>query len=131
MSIQSGLTNQALLRLYEGAYNWGTDTFKVAFYTEAANLGRSTTAYTTSGEYVGTGYTAGGFTLVTVPQTPANGKISFKWEDVPLGATMNPRGALVYNSTVSNEAVYVIDFGASSNDTTFKMHAEGLFEIQA
>jgi len=37
-----------------------TDVFKIALYTNAATLDASTSAYTTDGEVVETGYTAGG-----------------------------------------------------------------------
>ena len=44
-----------------------TQTFKIALYTSSATLGAATTAYTTSNEVSGTGYTAGGNTLTIAP----------------------------------------------------------------
>ena len=43
-----------------GAHDFanGADTFKMALYTSSATLNASTTAYTTSNETSGTGYTA-------------------------------------------------------------------------
>ena len=41
------------------------NTFKVALYTSSASLDASTTAYSTSNEVSGTGYSAGGATLLT------------------------------------------------------------------
>jgi hypothetical protein len=83
--------------------------------------------YTTSNEVVGTGYVAGGNTLV-ISTSPTSGDntqsvptafISFSnssWT----GATFTARGALIYNSTEGNKSVAVLDFGADktvTNDT--------------
>ena len=43
--------------------NTNADSFKLALYTSSASLGAGTTAYTTSGEASGTGYTAAGAAL--------------------------------------------------------------------
>ena len=40
-----------------------SDTYKIALYTSSATLSAATTAYTTSNEVSGTGYTAGGESL--------------------------------------------------------------------
>ena len=42
-----------------------TDTIKLALFTSSASLGAGTTAYSTSNEVSGTGYTAGGVTLTS------------------------------------------------------------------
>ena len=90
------------------------DTFKMALYTSSATLGPTTTAYSTTNEISGTGYTAGGNTLV-VSQSPTSGGttafISFSntsWTS----ASFTCRGALIYNSSQSNKAVAVFDFGS-------------------
>ncbi len=44
----------------------GGNTFKMALYTSSASLSATTTAYTTTGEVTGTGYTAGGNTLTNI-----------------------------------------------------------------
>jgi len=87
-------------------------TYKIALYAASANLGPDTLSYTTTNEIVGTGYTAGGETLVVVP--PATGDqtayISFEnviWDP----ASFTCRGALIYNSTTGS-AVAVLDFGS-------------------
>ena len=46
--------------LIDGDFDFDTDTFKIALYTNSASLNAETAAYTTSGEVVGSGYTAGG-----------------------------------------------------------------------
>jgi len=90
------------------------DTFKMALYTSSATLGPTTTAYSATNEISGTGYTAGGNTLI-VSQSPTSGGttafISFSnttWNS----ASFTCRGALIYNSSDSNKAVAVFDFGS-------------------
>ena len=48
------------------------NTFKIALYTSSASLGAGTTAYTTSNEVSGTGYTAAGNTLTNVTPTTSS-----------------------------------------------------------
>jgi hypothetical protein len=102
----------------EGAHDFrvGENVFKIALYTEAANLNSNTTAYTTAGEVVGIGYTAGGLTLTqsSPVEFGASGIVTFSnvsWT----GATIAARGALIYNSTpvhtYTNPACVVLDFG--------------------
>ena len=54
-----------------GAHNFtnGAHTFKLAMYTNSASFTAATTAYTTSNEISGTGYSAGGGTLTNVTPT--------------------------------------------------------------
>jgi hypothetical protein len=94
-------------------------TYKIALYTANATLNETTLAYTSVGEIVGTGYTAGGKTL-TISQVPTSSGytayISFS------NVTWNPanfttRGALIYNST-TGAAVAVLNFGADKTPTT-------------
>ena len=55
--------------LLEGVHNFknsGGSTFKLAMYTNSASFTAATTAYTTSNEVSGTGYSAGGGSLTMV-----------------------------------------------------------------
>ena len=66
MAITSAMCSSFKKELLEGKHNFlnsGGDTFKLALYTSSASLGASTTAYTTSHEGSGTGYTAKANTL--------------------------------------------------------------------
>jgi len=134
MSILQTATTSFKVQLLQAVHNFGPttpNTFKVALYTAAANINATTTAYTTSGELVGTGYTAGGNTLViSLSPTATNNSsgiptayISFNntsWTN----ATFTCRGALIYNSTVSgNPSVAVLDFGSDKtvNNDTFQI----------
>ena len=61
--------------LLEGGHNFknsGGHTFKLAMYTNSASFDASTTAYTTSNEVSGSGYSAGGGTLTRVCQIHAH-----------------------------------------------------------
>lgn len=131
MSINAGLTWQALLRFGTGAYDYSTNTFKLAFYTESASLSRDTTAYTATEEYSGAGYTAGGFTLTNVTPVVANGELRIRWADLYLGASMTPRGAMVYNTSVSNEAVFIVDFGSTAARSVVRSREDGVIAIRA
>ena len=130
MSISQTATTSFKVELLQAVHNFGptsANTFKVALYTAAANIGATTTVYTTVGEVVGTGYTAGGNTLV-ISTSPTSGNSSL---GVPTafvsftnsswtGASFTARGALIYNSTQGNKSVAVLDFGADKivyNDT--------------
>ena len=72
MAITQAMATSFKVGILDGVFDFGTGTsqvFKIALYTASATLDATTTAYTTSNEVVGTGYTAGGNTL-TVSQVP-------------------------------------------------------------
>ncbi len=94
------------------------DTFKLALFTSAATLGAGTTAYSSSNETTGTGYTAGGNTLTNI--TPQTSGTTAYWSFQNTSwttATITARGCLLYNSTDSNKAVAVFDFGSDISAT--------------
>jgi hypothetical protein len=102
-----------------GVQDLDTDVIKIALYTSAATLDASTTAYTTSNEVVGTGYTAGGNTLTgaTISLDGTTGICTFSttfWTT----SSITARGALIYNSTKTNKAIAVLDFGADKTSTS-------------
>jgi hypothetical protein len=111
--------------MLNGTYNFSSTTtqiFKLALYTNAATLNQDTTAYTTTGETSGPGYTAGGNTLVILvnPTTGVSGDIAYLSfaDSVWSSSTITARGALVYlaNGT-TNPAVCVLDFGSDKSTT--------------
>lgn len=107
--------------LANGQYNFTSDTFKIALYTNAATLDASTTVYTTLGEVVASGYTAGGYTL-TVDQTPTignSGSVAYlSFSNAVWASALTARGALIYKSGGGNPAVCVLDFGNDKTSTT-------------
>ena len=69
MAISTAMCTSFKKELLEAKHNFlnsGGDTFKIALYTSSASLGAGTTAYSTSNEVSGTGYTAKGATLTRV-----------------------------------------------------------------
>jgi hypothetical protein len=108
-----------------GEHDLDTDVIKIALYTSAATLSAATTAYTTSDEVVGTGYTAGGNTLTgaTVSLSGTTAYVDFS-DTTWTTATITARGALIYNSSKSNKAIAVLDFGADKTSTA------GSFTVQ-
>ena len=107
-----------------GIHDLDTDTLKIALYTAAADLGPSTTVYTTSSEVTGAGYTAGG-EIITGAQVLLSGTTAYLTFNNPTwsGASFTCRGALIYNASKANRAIAVLDFGADKT-------ASGTFTVQ-
>jgi len=121
MAISQAMCTSFKKELLEAVHNFknsGGDTFKIALYTSSASLGAATTAYSTTNEISGTGYTAGGNTLTRVDPA-SSGTTGFTdfanttWSS----ATITARGALIYNDTDSDKAVAVLNFGADKTST--------------
>jgi len=122
MTIAQTATTSFKVELPQGIHNFGPtspDTFKIALYTAAASLDATTAVYTTAGEVVGAGYTAGGNTLtISVTPVAANniaGTPTSYWSFANTSwpsASFTARGALIYNSTEGNKSVAVLDFGS-------------------
>jgi hypothetical protein len=123
--ITAGPCNSFKEELLEGIHDFLTDTFKVALYTNNATIGPDTTAYTTSEETSGAGYTAGGNTLTGVTVTRSQGVAYVDFGDTTWNAgNFSARGALLYNSSKANRAVGVLEFGE------VKTVSSGNFQIQ-
>lgn len=102
------------------------DVYKIALYTDAAaTLSKATTAYTATGEVTGTGYTAGGQTLVGFSATLDTDTAILDWTTDPVWAssTITADTALIYNSSKSNKAVAVVKFASASSSS-------GAFTVQ-
>lgn len=100
------------------------DTFKAALYEATSTYNAATTAYSTSGEVTGPGYTAGGV-AVTNAVAPASTNTSatagvaywtpsasITYTSVTLTTAFD--AVLIYNSTKSNKAVSVHTFGSQT-----------------
>ena len=112
--------------LLEGAHNFknsGGDTFKLAMYTNSASFNAATTAYTTSNEVSGAGYSAGGGTLTRVDPSVSSTTALTDFADLTFtSATVTARGALIYNTTTGSgsgttDTVVVLDFGSDKTST--------------
>lgn len=128
MAITQAMTTSFKQELMEGVHDFTTHTFKIALFTSAATLDATTTAYSTTNEASGTGYTAGGNTLtVTGGAVSTSGTTAFiDFADTSwTSASITARGALIYNSSVvGNPAVAVLDFGSDKTST------DGTFTVQ-
>lgn len=126
MAITSALCTSFKKELLERKHDFNTTsghTFKIALYTSSATLGASTTAYTTSNEVVGTGYTAGGIALTNIDPTSGGTTAFIDFADATwTSATITAAGALIYNTTTdggtgTTNAVAVISFGGDKTST--------------
>lgn len=103
------------------------DTYKIALYTTAATNGAGTTAYSATNEVTGTGYTAGGATLTgfAVGQSGTTVWLDFTTDPSWANSTLSTvASCLIYNSSKSNKALAVFDFGgvlASTAGTTLTL----------
>tara|TARA_R100000406_G_scaffold87959_1_gene73024 strand:- start:74 stop:529 length:456 start_codon:yes stop_codon:yes gene_type:complete len=137
MAITQAMCTSFKQELLEGVHNFknsGGDTFKLALFaissggksSTTATLGATTTALVTTGEVASSGtYTTGGGTLTRVDPTTSGTTAFTDFSDVSFTtATITARGALIYNSSDSNKAVAVLDFGGNKTSTS------GTFTVQ-
>ena len=123
MAITQAMVTSFKVGVLDSTFDFSSDTsqtFKIALYTSSATLGASTTAYTTTNEVTGTGYTAGGETLTISANPASSGTTAFlDFSDVTWStATITARGALIYLADgATNPAVAVLDFGSDKSST--------------
>ena len=115
--------------LLSGVHDFATagDTFKLSLYTSSSTINNaSTTVYTTSDEVADSGsYSAGGGSLANQAVSTDGTTALVDFDDLSFtSATITARYALIYNSTDSNKAVCVLDFGTDQTSTS------GTFTIQ-
>ena len=126
MAISQTLATSFKVEILDGIHNFGVgvirastaaDTFKIALYSTLATLGSTTTVYTTQDEVTGTGYTAGGNTLVISQVPTSTSSETVAWLNFANSswttASFSADGALIYNSTQGNKAVAVLNFGST------------------
>ena len=96
-----------------------TDTLKAALYLTTASLGAGTTAYSATGEVSGTNYSAGGVTVTNATAPTSSGTTAFwtpsaaiVYTTVTLSTAFD--SVLLYNSTQSNRAILVFNFGSTT-----------------
>lgn len=122
MSISQAMCTSFKTELLTATHDFsasGGDTFKLALYSNTASLGASTTAYTSTGEVSGTGYSATGSALTNVAPTSSGTTAFTDFADLTFASsTITARGCLIYNSSDSNKAVCVLDFGSDKTSTS-------------
>jgi hypothetical protein len=121
MAITQAMCTSFKKELLEGVHNFknsGGGTFKLALFTSSATLAAATTAYSTSNEVSGTGYSAGGGTLTRVDPSSSGTTALTDFADLTFStATVTANGALIYNSSASDKAVIVLAFGGDKTST--------------
>ena len=122
MSISQAMATSFKTELLTGTHNFsasGGDTFKLSLHTSSASLDASTQTYvSTNGQVTGTGYTEGGGTLTNVAPTSSGTTAFTDFNDLTFASsTITARAALIYNSSDSNKAVCVLDFGSDKTST--------------
>ena len=130
MAITQAMATSFKVGILDGTFDFSSGTaqvFEIALFTSSATLDATTTAYSTSDEVVGTGYTAGGNTLTISANPASSGTTAFldfadtTWSS----ATITARGALIYLADgATDHAVAVLDFGSNKTSTS------GTFTIQ-
>ena len=129
MAITSAICNSFKTEILTGTHNFsasGGNTFNLALYTSDASLGASTTAYTTSNEVSGSGYTAKGNALTSVDPALSGSTAVCDFADTSFtSASFTARGCIIFNDSASGDpAVCAIDFGSDKTVTS------GTFTIQ-
>lgn len=122
MAITQALCNSFKTEILTATHDFTAstgDTFKVALYTSSATLSKSTTAYSSTNEVGNSGtYSAGGGSLTSVTPALSTDTACCDFNDISFtGATITARGCLIYNSSKSNKACAVLDFGADKTST--------------
>ena len=106
--------------LLTGTHVIGTDTLKLALYTDTATLGAATTVYSATNEVGNSGtYAAGGSTVTfvapalsgTTAYTGPTSASTISWTGF---TASNFSAALIYNSSKTNKAVSVHTFSTKS-----------------
>lgn len=118
MAITQAVCNSFKSELLTGIHDLTLDAIKIALFTSSANLDANTTVYSTSGESVGSGYTAGGLVLSS-PSIALDGStavVDFA-NAVFSSVSITARGALIYNSSKANRAIAVYDFEGDKTST--------------
>ena len=129
MAITSAICNTFKTQILTGVHNFtnGGNQFKLALYTDQANLSKSTTQYITTAEVAnGNGYTTEGIVLTNVTPALSGDVACCDFSDVSFtSASFTTRGCLIFNDTATNDpAVCAIDFGGD------KTVSSGTFTIQ-
>ena len=112
MAISQAMCTSFKAEVLDEQHDLVADTIKIALYTSSASLGAGTTAYSTTNEITGSGYTAGGVALSSKTVDTSGTTAYFDSADPSwTSATFTANGALIYNDTNSDKAIAVLAFG--------------------
>jgi hypothetical protein len=122
--IEAGMVDRAKLDFLKGVHQ-PNDEYRLALYTDRADLNTSTQRYTYAEEVQAPGYEAGGIRLMGYKAGIIDGVayITFNAADWQ-NSTISARGAIIYNASKGDAAVVVIDFGETMKSSV------GLFRVE-
>ena len=107
MAITQAVCKSSRAEYLKGIHALETDTLKCAIFTSSATLNANTTAYSSTNEVSGTGYTAGGIVMTNVAVTLDGDGVLVDMDDAIWNAsTITGAGALIYNFSKSNRALF-------------------------
>tara|TARA_R100001377_G_scaffold21430_1_gene11323 strand:- start:1299 stop:1727 length:429 start_codon:yes stop_codon:yes gene_type:complete len=128
MAITQAMCSSFKQEILVGTHNFTNtsgNAFKIALYTSSATINATTTAYNSTNEASGTGYTSTGNAVVAATPVLSGTTALVDFADVTWGSSsITARGALIYNDTQSDKAVIVLDFGSN------KTSSSGDFTVQ-
>ena len=124
MAITTAMCTSFKSELLGGTHDLDTHTLKLALIkaSPSGTYGAATTNYSdvtgNSDEASGTGYTTGGQNLdgATISTDGTTAIVDFT-DEVFSSATVSADGCIIYNSSASNKAIAVIDFGGTKTST--------------
>ena len=124
MAITTAMCTSFKSELLGGTHDLDTHTLKIALIkaSPTGTYNAATTNYSNvtgnSDEASGTGYTAGGQNLdgATISVSGTTAIVDFT-DEVFTSATISADGCIIYNSSASNKAICVIDFGGTKTST--------------
>ena len=134
MAITTAMCTSFKSELLGGTHDLDTHTLKLALIKSgmSGTYGVATTNYSdvtgNSDEASGTNYTAGGQNLdgATIAVSGTTAHVDFT-DEVFSNVTVSAAGCIIYNSSASNKAICVIDFGgtvsATAGDLTIEFQA--------
>ena len=125
MAITTAMCNSFKQELLGGVHDLDTDTLKIALIkaSPTGTYGAATTNYSdvtgNSDEATGTNYTAGGQQLDNPVITLTSGTAYVDFADeVFNNLTISADGAIIYNTSQSNKAIAVFNFGSTVTATS-------------
>ena len=124
MAITTAMCTSFKSELLGGTHDLDTHTLKLALIkaSPSGTYNAATTNYSdvtgNSDEASGTNYSAGGQTLdgATISVSGTTAIVDFT-DEVFSSATISADGCIIYNSSASNKAICVIDFGGTKTST--------------
>ena len=118
MAIVQTQTTSFKAQLYQGIHDLTTDVIRIALYTASADLNEDTTAYSATNEVANTGtYVAGGAILTPITVGTSGYTAFVGFPNISWTGAITARCALIYNSSLGNKSIAVLDFGSDKTST--------------